>query len=292
MSQLILTVIIPCFNEEMAIQSTILKLREDLKTISHYELVVVDDGSTDKTLDILSKLAESEQMFYVLTHERNLGYGAALKTGIKHSKTEWIAITDADGTYPNEEIKKLLKIATDDVNTDMVVGARTKKDVTYPLIRKIPKWFLRRYVSWIANRDIPDMNSGLRVFRRSIAERFLNILPDGFSFTTTITLAMLTNHYVVHYVPISYYSRIGRSKIRPIRDTLQFIQLIVRTGIYFAPLRVFMPIAGLLLVAFLITLFYDIYFLSNITDKTLMLLMLNLNTVMFALLADMIDKRN
>ena len=291
MSQPSLTVIIPCFNEEGAIQSTIVKLREDLKTVGHYELIVVDDGSTDKTLDILSGLAENEQTFRVLTHERNQGYGAALKTGIKHSKTEWIAITDADGTYPNEKIEKLLKLATD-VNADMVVGARIKKDVTYPLIRKIPKWFLRHYVSWIANRDIPDINSGMRVFRSSIAERFLNILPDGFSFTTTITLAMITNHYMVHYVPITYYSRVGRSKIRPIQDTLQFVQLIVRTGIYFAPLRVFMPIAGLLSVAFLITLFYDIYFLSNITDKTLMLLIFIMNTVMFALLADMIDKRS
>jgi glycosyltransferase involved in cell wall biosynthesis len=226
-----------------------------------------------------------------VTHRRNRGYGAALKTGIRRATSELIVITDADGTYPNERIPELVGIAAGE-NADMVVGSRTADDVTYPLIRKIPKWFLRRWASWIAGQNIPDMNSGLRVFRKSVVERFLNILPDGFSFTTTITLAMLTNFYDVRYVPISYAARVGQSKIRPIRDTLHFCQLILRTGMYFAPLRVFLPLAGVLFLGFLASLGYDLFVARNLTDKSVLLLLFSMNTGLFALLADMIDKRS
>ncbi|MCA9155878.1 MAG: hypothetical protein KDA38_13865, partial [Planctomycetales bacterium] len=138
---------------------------------------------------------------------------------------------------------------------------------------------------------IPDLNSGMRVFRKSVVERFLNILPDGFSFTTTITLAMLTNNYVVHYEPIAYHPRVGRSKIRPIRDTLRFVQLILRTGMYFAPLRVFLPVATVFFLGFLVTLSLDVYH-GNLNERTLLLLVAATQLGMFALLADMIDKRS
>ncbi len=288
MNQLLFTLIIPCFNEENAIQTTISQLRTHLKNVTHYELIVVNDGSTDKTSDILDEIKKKDSHLHLVTHERNQGYGAALKTGIRRAKAEWIVITDADGTYPNQRIPELFELTQ---NADMVIGARIAEEVTYPFIRKIPKWFLSHYASWIAGCEIPDMNSGLRIFRRAIAEKFLNILPNGFSFTTTITLAMLTNHYNVRFVPIEYYSRIGQSKIKPLQDTLKFVQLIIRTGIYFAPLRVFMPFVILLSLAFLVSLSYDVFVLSNITDKTLILLMFSMNTTMFALLADMIDKR-
>jgi len=136
------------------------------------------------------------------------------------------------------------------------------------------------------------MNSGMRVFRKSVVERFMNILPNGFRFTTTITLSMVRNHYYVRFVQISYASRVGKSKIQPIRDTLRFTQLIIRTGMYFAPLRVLTPIILLLMFGFGGSLFYDVFVLRNLTDKTVLLLLFTLNTAMFALLADMIDKRS
>ena len=196
------------------------------------EVLVVDDGSTDGT----SKRLAARRDIRLVRHDGNRGYGAALKTGIKNSRSDFIVITDADGTYPIDRIPDLVRIAQE---ADMVVGARVSSNVVYPLIRKIPKAFLRTYVSWLSRQNVPDMNSGLRVLRRSVVERFLRILPDSFSFTTTITLAMHTNGYDVRYVPIDYAARSGSSKIRPIRDTLNFIQLIVRTGTYFAPMRVF-----------------------------------------------------
>ena len=282
------SIIVPCYNEEDAIEQTVNELLRGLPIDTDYEIIIVNDGSTDATAGKLEMLLRHVPILRVVNHHRNRGYGAALKTGIRHANNELIVITDADGTYPNDRIPELVEETRD---ADMVIGARISDNVDYPLIRKIPKLFLRKYAEWIAEQDIPDINSGLRVFRRSIADRFLNILPNGFSFTTTITLAMLTNSYPVRFVPIDYSRRIGKSKIRPIRDTVNFFQLILRTGMYFAPLRIFTPLLVVMMAAFLASLWYDIFVLADLTEKTLLLMILLLNSGMFALLADMIDKR-
>ena len=283
-----MSVIVPCFNEERAVAGTLADLRQALATIGDYELIFVDDGSTDRTAAALEEAAAGAPHVRVIRHLTNRGYGAALKTGLRAARSPLVAITDADGTYPNDRLPEMIDAARE---VDMVVGARTGANVKYPFIRRIPKAFLGAYASWIAGQSVPDMNSGLRVFRREVAQKFLSILPDGFSFTTTITLAMLTNAYAVQYLPIDYAERIGRSKIRPIRDTLNFFQLIARTGIYFAPLRVFLPIAFLLGLGFVASALYDVLVLGNLTDKTVILLLFSMNTAMFAALADMIDKR-
>lgn len=282
------SIIIPCYNEEGAVTETIERIAAAIEPDSESSIIAVDDGSGDNTGAILDDLAKRLPQVKVFHHDRNRGYGAALKTGIRNSSAELIAIIDADGTYPTDRLPELIARCT---TVDMVVGARIGDDVTYPLIRRIPKVFMHRYASWIAGCNIPDMNSGMRVFRRGIALKFLGLLPDTFSFTTTITLCMLTNHYSVEYVPISYSSRVGKSKIHPIKDTLRFCQLLVRTGMYFAPLRVLLPVGLLLFVGFCGTFAYDIFVLRNITQKTLVLLMFSMNTCVLALLADMIDKR-
>jgi glycosyltransferase involved in cell wall biosynthesis len=282
------TIIVPCYNERFAIGETIADIHRSLKDIHGYELIVVDDGSTDGSRDLLNEMARTDARLRLIEHPSNRGYGAALKTAIREAHAEFLVITDGDGSYPNERIPELLRIAQE---ADMVVGARTADDVQYPFLRKIPKFFLRSYCSFIAGKSIPDINSGMRVFRRAVVQRFMRILPDGFSFTTTITLAMLTNNCDVRFVEITYMPRIGTSKIRPIYDTLNFFQLILRSATYFAPLRVFLPTAFLLFNGFLISLGYDVLVARNLTDKTLMLLMFSLTTGMFALLADMIDKR-
>lgn len=282
-------VIIPCYNEERIIRQTVAEIRRVLAGARNWELVVVNDGSSDGSRQILEELAGEVEELDVIHHERNRGYGAALKTGIRRASAELIVITDADGTYPNERLPELIELAKD---ADMVVGARTAADAQYPFIRKIPKVFLRRYASWLAGQNIPDINSGMRVFRRSVVERFLKVLPDTFSFTTTITISMLTNRYDVRFVPIGYKSRVGKSKIKPIRDTLRFCQLLVRTGMYFAPLRVLLPLIAVLTLMFSVSVGYDVLVLDDLTEKSLILLMFAMNTAIFALLADMIDKRS
>jgi len=282
------SVVVPAYNEKQAIRRSIADLQSHLRQLPvDYEIIVVDDGSTDGTSEVLAAMAGVR----VVRHEFNRGYGAALKTGIRVARHPLIVITDADGTYPNERIADLLRLAS---VADMVVGARTGAKVEYSRLRSIPKWFLKRFAEWMARQPIPDINSGLRVFRKDVVTRFLNILPNTFSFTTTITLAMLTNDLVVYYEPIDYHHRIGTSKIKPIRDTLRFIQLILRTGMYFAPLRVFLPVAGVFFAGFLATFTYETLVVTppNITDKSLIMLVASAQLGMFALLADMIDKRS
>jgi glycosyltransferase involved in cell wall biosynthesis len=191
-----------------------------------------------------------------------------LKTGFARAQHDVVVITDGDGTYPEAKIADLL--ARIDDGAEMAVGSRTGADVHIPLVRRPAKAFLRWLASYLAGTNIPDLNSGLRAMRRELVLRYRPILPDGFSFTTTITLASLTNDHRVDYVPIDYAKRSGRSKIRPIRDTLGFTQLIVRTVLYFNPLKVLYPVAGLVLVALLVSLYYDAFVVSppNLSDKT------------------------
>lgn len=238
-----LTIVIPAFNEEGAIAKEIDHIHQvmggtDLK----YELIIVDDGSSDDT----AKIAATRKC-RVIEQPRNMGYGASLKRGFREATTELVVITDADGTYPAEEIPRLLEEAQ---RYDMVVGSRTGPNVNIPLVRRPPKWFLRVLASYLSGVKIPDLNSGLRVIRRSHVRRFAHILPSGFSFTTTITLACLCNELAVGYVPIDYHKRIGASKIRP-SHAYHFLMLILRVTVLFNPLKVFLPLG---LVTFLVGL--------------------------------------
>ena len=278
------SVVIPVYNEEEIIVATVEHLHQILQSYQ-YEIIVVNDGSTDSTSQVLSSVTE----ITLIEHNHNRGYGAALKTGIRQAQYPLIVITDADGTYPNERIPDLLQLAK---RADMVVGARTGKNVTYSTLRKIPKWFLVRFAQWVTKTRIPDLNSGLRVFDRDILVKFIPVLPNTFSFTTTITIAMLTNNYIVHYEPIDYFHRVGKSKIKPIRDTLRFVQLILRMGVYFAPLRIFLPVAGLFSIGCLGSLSYDLFIEQDLTESTLILFVAAIQVGMFALLADMIDRRS
>jgi glycosyltransferase involved in cell wall biosynthesis len=282
------SIVIPCYNEFEGIAGTILKIRAAMPAGTLYRLIVVNDGSTDGTKNLLETLL-SDGDLHIIEHPRNRGYGAALKSGIRAATTELIAITDADETYPNDRLPELVSLCA---NYDMVVGARAGRDVTYSKLRAIPKYFLGKWMSWIARQDIPDINSGMRVFKKSVVEKFFGILPDTFSFTVTITLAMLTNFHPVLFTPISYRRRIGKSKIKPIRDTARFILLILRTGVYFAPVRVFGPITLFLLLTASVTLVYDIFVLDDITDTSVLIVLFAINAGMLTLIADMIDKRS
>jgi glycosyltransferase involved in cell wall biosynthesis len=229
------TVVIPAFNEEKGVAAVIQRVRAALTEADvEHEIIVIDDGSTDET----GREAE-EAGAVVLRHTRNRGYGASLKTGILSASYDVICITDADGTYPCERIPELLgELKT----ADMVVGARTGANVKIPLVRKPAKWVLNRLANYITCSKIPDLNSGLRLFRRDAALQYFHILPDQFSFTTTITMAMLCDKYAVTYVPIDYQRRTGKSKIVP-WDAASFTILILRMAMLFRPLRVFLPCA-------------------------------------------------
>lgn len=286
MESLDISVVIPVYNEEKVIEKTITDIKSVLqKTDWKHEIIAVDDGSTDETPKILEKIRGIE----LIANDKNQGYGAALKKGIRNSKGDFIIITDADGTYPVREIPKLIKYKDD---YDMVVGARTGKNVKIPLYRRPAKWFLTKLANYLSESKIPDLNSGMRTFKRNTIMQFFNILPSGFSFTTTITLAYLNNDYLVKYVPIDYHSRKGESKIRPFRDGFNFILLILRVVTYFNPLKICVPVSvGLILLAFCV-FFVSWLFLGRIMDTTVTLLIMGAIQVgLFGLIADAVMQR-
>ena len=228
------SLVMPAYNEEQGIEAALASARAALATLPcESEILVVDDGSRDRTAELAEKAGAR-----VISLPENCGYGAAIKTGVEAARHAKIVITDADGTYPAQAIPALLARAD---RYDMVVGARLGPNAAIPLIRRPAKWFLGALASYLAGRHIPDLNSGLRVIDRALIERFEHILPPGFSFTTTITLASLCNGYLVYYHPIDYYERVGTSKIRA-RHTLDFLLLVLRTVVYFNPLKVFLPL--------------------------------------------------
>ncbi len=280
------TVIIPVFNEEKSLTrvveevEAILKEKEDWR----YEIVVIDDASTDNTAKIAADLPAR-----VLTHPRQAGYGASIKHGIKKSRYDYVLIIDGDGTYPTEAVASLLEAAP---KFDMVVGARTGANVAIPPVRRFPKWLLKKLADYLAGMKIPDLNSGLRVFRKGIALKYFNLFSPGFSFTTTITLAFLNNDYSVEYIPIDYYKREGKSKFRPFQDTFSLISLIIRTSLYFSPLKIFVP-AGLFLIGCGLALLLTRFFIGGVgMVTTVVLLTAGFQVLALGLLADLVDKRS
>ena len=272
-----LAVVIPAYQEGDHVAGVIESIRDVLDATQwEYTLVVVDDGSTDDTAVNAEAVGAT-----VVRHRQNRGYGASLKHGIRSTPGEWILIIDADGTYPASSIPDLLALADD---CDMVVGARTGPVNYTPLLRRPAKWFLRRLASYLAGRRLPDLNSGLRLMRRSLVERYESLLPGGFSFTTTITLAATCNDHPVEFVEIPYQKRLGRSSIRP-WHAFDFLLLVLRTVIFFNPLRVFIPLGAVPAAVGLAKLVYDLT-QRNISESAVFALLAALIIWSVGLLAD------
>jgi glycosyltransferase involved in cell wall biosynthesis len=291
------SVIIPAFNEENAVGVQVEKVHQVLSEHRFdYEIIVVDDGSSDQTGQ-----AAMKSQARLMQHPINRGYGASLKTGITAAKYDVIVIIDADGTYPADEIPTMVDMLA---GADMVVGARTGEKVQIPWVRQPAKWFLRMLAARIAEQPIPDLNSGLRVFRRECAMQYFQILSNRFSFTTTITLAYLADGYRLVYHPINYFTRVGKSKIVP-WHFMDFIILIVRMSMMFNPLKVFFPVAMAFGGLGVLKVIYDIFALFMrspergwrlllqpvLCTSALLLLFVGLQYMMIGMMADGVVRR-
>lgn len=227
-----LSIVLPAYNEEGAIGPVV----EALKALGlNAEIVVVDDGSTDATARIAAEHGAT-----VVRRPGNGGYGRSVKSGVAHAKHDVIVVTDADGTYPIDKIPALL--AEFEKGFDMVVGARQGEAYRESFLKSLLRGVLKLIVEFATGRKIPDVNSGLRVFRASTAKPYFPDICDGFSFTTTITLVYLLTHKAVSYVPISYSKRIGRSKVKMLRDTLRTFQYITECIVRYNPLKIFLSL--------------------------------------------------
>jgi glycosyltransferase involved in cell wall biosynthesis len=228
-----LTVVIPAFNEAAALPAVLDALRGWHVSPA---IIVVDDGSTDET----AARARVDGVT-LITHPANLGYGAALKTGIRQATTPFVATFDADGQHGLESLERLWEQRH---HADMVVGARS--GLNGPVWRMPGKWWLGLMARYLSRQSIPDLNSGLRVYRRDVLTRYMHLCPTGFSFTTTITMALASRGWRVVYVPIRVSRREGRSTVT-VATGLQTILLVLRIVTLFNPLRFFVPFSAVVI---------------------------------------------
>lgn len=271
------TIVIPAYNEEEIIESV---LAEVVKRYSKQEIILVDDGSTDKTYEITRRVGGIK----IIRHPYNKGYGAALKTGIRNASHETIVLMDGDGQHNPQHISRLAKLIGD---YDMVVGARTK-DSEVSFFRQSGKKALGLLANYLAGMKIPDLNSGFRAVRKDVALRHMHILPNTFSFTTTITLALIKDGYSIKYEPVKTVKRVGKSKIKPFRNGFEFILLILRTIVLFDPLKVFLPAGLLFLAVGTIDALYYLIIDTSISKSALLLIFSGLLIFCFGLLADQV----
>lgn len=234
------TIVLPVFNESGHLLDEIKRVRAAMDSSAYsYEILVIDDGSTDGSADEV----RSVDGVRLVQFAQNRGSGAARRAGTALARGDIVVWTDADMSYPNDDIPSL--VAQLD-GWDMVVGARRTEEGTAKMLRVPAKWLIRRLAGFLTETRIPDLNSGFRAFRRSVAVQYLHLLPAGFSCVTTLTMSFLSNGYGVKYVPIDYATRAGTSKFHWWADTRRYVRQVIRMILLYNPMRFFLPIASVL----------------------------------------------
>jgi glycosyltransferase involved in cell wall biosynthesis len=280
----LISIVIPVYNEREAITHELELITATMDADGRpYEIIVVDDGSTDGSAD----LVQQWDGVLLLRHRANRGTGAARTTGMRAARGNIVVMTDADGTYPNQDMPSLVDaLAT----CDMVVGARRREAGTMRWLRTPAKNFIRLLACYLTGTQIPDLNSGFRAFRRDVAMRYLNVLPNTHSWVSTITLTFLSNGHPVDFMPIDYYPRTGKSKFHPLKDTYNYLVQVIRAVMYFNPLKIFLPMSIAIFVFGVAKLIHDLFiaFYPRIRESTVIILVLAFMILMNGLLADLI----
>lgn len=284
------TVVLPCYNEQDHVLQEIERITRAMDDSGYsYELLVIDDKSTDNTLAVLHEALSRYPKMRLMPFRRNGGSGTARRIGSHDAYGRIVVWTDADMTYPNERIPELVRHLEENPGVDQVVGARTTEEGTYKFLRVPAKWLIRKVAEHLASTRIPDLNSGLRAFRRDVSLPYLRLLPPGFSCVTTITLAFLSNQHTVDYIPIKYAKRAGTSKFHFVRDAYRYILQVLRMVMYFNPIKVLMPLAlWLLAIGFVKAVVDVVRYKFHITTNATLLLVTGLVIASVALLADLI----
>jgi glycosyltransferase involved in cell wall biosynthesis len=284
------TIVLPCYNEQDHVVAEIERITAAMDASGYaYELLVIDDKSTDGTLAVLRQALPRFPRMRLMPFRRNGGSGTARRIGTQEARGRVVVWTDADMTYPNERIPEFVRHLDDHPDIDQVVGARRTEEGTHKWARVPAKWLIRRVASWLAATPIPDLNSGLRAFRRDVSLPYLRLLPPGFSCVTTLTMAFLSNQHGLDYLPIDYAKRAGRSKFHPFRDAYRYLLQVLRMIMYFNPIKVLMPLAlwllGIGFVKGVTDLFrYDL----RLTGNAILVVLTGLIIATLALLADLI----
>jgi glycosyltransferase involved in cell wall biosynthesis len=285
--QVDVSIVLPVYNERGHLQDEIERIRKAMDTSPYsYEIIVVDDGSTDGSSEALKGLHDIRLIQYA----KNRGSGFARRAGTHAARGTYVVWTDVDMTYPNEDLPRLVEEL---VGHDQVVGARTSEQGTMKLARVPAKWIIRKFAEFLTGTQFPDLNSGLRVFRRAVAAQYLHLMPNGFSHVTTLTMAFLGNDYSIKYLPIDYHPRAGRSKFHWFTDTQRYILQVTRMAMLYQPMKVFMPPALLLFLAGVGKTIFDMVTKDlRIATNTITLLLTALGVIVVGLLADLIVQLN
>ena len=279
-----ITLIVPIYNEIKGIDLSISRLENFLKERKNFDCIIVNDGSTDGTENYLNKI-NSDRIRVV--HKENGGYGSAIKFGSKFIKTDYFGIIDADGTYPIEEFDKM----SENLELyDMVVGSRTGKNVSIPFIKKIPKFFIKVFSNYISDKKIPDFNSGMRLFKTSLFRKFIFFIPNGFSLTTTLSVILSSLDYKIKFYQINYFDRLGKSKIKPFKDTINFFLTIAKIGIFFKPFRVYGPLIIFFFLIGFALLIYRFLYGEGLLVVTLLSFLISLFLLIFCLISTSISQ--
>ncbi|MGK0137616.1 MAG: glycosyltransferase involved in cell wall biosynthesis [Algoriphagus sp.] len=282
-----LTIIIPCYNEERGIGGTIEKLLPVAKN-QGWEILIVNDGSTDSTAKVVANL----EGVRVIHQKHNKGYGASLKAGILAAETEYIAFYDADGQHQPDD---LLKLSLEAEKYDMIVGARGKSS-HQDWQRKPGKWVLSKFANFLTGEEIPDLNSGLRIVQKNEIEPLLHLFPNGFSFSTTSTMAFMNMGFSVKYIGIKVEKRVGKSTVKQLKHGSSTLLLMLRLMVLFNPLRVFLPVSFFFIgTGLLYQIGFGIYTLQStgkivIFQGSTLLLVAGLLMFFFGLMTDQISE--
>jgi glycosyltransferase involved in cell wall biosynthesis len=277
-SHISVTILLPAYNEELAIAKTVQRIKE---LHPDFEVLVIDDGSTDNTMQ-----AAMDAGANVWPHPYNIGNGAAIKTGLRMAQGDWVIMMDADGQHKPEDIEKLLDQKD---NYDMVVGARSHGSET-SLHRDFANMLYNRFASYVTKFKIKDLTSGFRLMRTEVARQYIYLLPNTFSYPSTLTMAYLRCGRSVKYVPIQTLARKGRSKIKLLGDGTRFFLIISKIATLFSPLRVFLPISLLLFATGLVYYLYTFIIIHRFTNMSALLFSSSLMTFMLGLISEQISQ--
>jgi glycosyltransferase involved in cell wall biosynthesis len=272
------TVVIPAFKEAATIYDLVGRI---FAVDPEWQVIVVDDGSGD---DTAQKAAQAGAE--VVAHPYNLGNGAAVRSGVEAARGEVVVLMDGDGQHPPEEIPKLLELIGP---YDMVVGARTKRSKVSGF-RAFGNRLLIAVAQWLTGRQIPDLTSGFRAVKRSVYMQYAHLMPLSYSYPTTITIATLRGGQFVRFLPLDSITRRqgGQSNIKPFNDGLKFLHIIFRIIMTFSPMRIFLPLGGLLIAAGVVTGLYQLSATGGFRSTTVMLVLGGVFISAFGLLADQI----
>jgi glycosyltransferase involved in cell wall biosynthesis len=284
-AELDVSIILPVYNEAEHLEAEVIRVRAAMDASPYsYEIIVVNDGSTDGSAEVASRIDGIRFINFL----QNRGSGSARKAGTQSARGRVTVWTDVDMTYPNDTIPQLVKELD---GYDQVVGARTTEEGTVKALRVPAKWLIRKLASFLTGTKIPDLNSGFRAFRTDVARQYLNQLPVGFSCVTTITMTFLAGGYSVKYVPIEYAKRAGESKFHWYKDTRRYATQVVRMILSYNPLRIFMPLGLTLMAIGTVKLIVDLFqFNLHVAADTLLILFAAFQVIAIGLLADLVTR--